>query len=93
MGENAKKYIIFSVPIEKEVTGTDKKGNKITKKHILQRLQFIDSTRFMVSSLSNLVNIIAERIHKIKCKYGNSNKKYETCGIKYKDCWYFLEYI
>ena len=39
----------------------------------------------MASSLSNLVNNLAEKIHKIKCKYGDDNKC-EKCGIKYKDC-------
>ena len=38
----------------------------------------------MASSLSNLVNNLAEEIHKIKCKYGHDNKKRETCGIKYQ---------
>ena len=33
-------------------------------------LQFIDSTRFMASSLSNLVNNLSEGIHRIKCKLG-----------------------
>ena len=33
------------------------------------RLQFIDNARFMASSLSNLVNNLDKRIHKIKCKY------------------------
>ena len=54
------------------------------KKEITQisyRLQFIDSTRFMASSSLNLVNNFAEGIHKIKCKYGNDDKKCETCGI------------
>ena len=46
----------------------------------------------MVSLLSNLVNIVAEGIREIKCKYGHDNKKSETCGIKYKDCVYCLEY-
>ena len=32
-------------------------------------LQFIDSTEFMASSLSNLVNNLSEGIHRIKCKY------------------------
>ena len=31
-------------------------------------MHFIDSTRFMVSSLSNLVNNLSERIQR-KCKY------------------------
>ena len=46
----------------------------------------------MVSLLLNLVNIVAEGIREIKCKYGHDNKKSETCGIKYKDCEYCLEY-
>ena len=45
-------------------------------------LQFTDSTRFMTSSLSDLVNNLSEGIHKIKCKYGRDDKKCETCGIK-----------
>ena len=44
----------------------DKSGEKITK-NISYILQFIDSARFMASSLSNLVNNLAEGIHKIKC--------------------------
>ena len=47
-------------------------------------LQFIDSTIVMVSLLSNLVNNPSEGIHRIKCKFGNNNKKCETYGIKYK---------
>ena len=46
----------------------------------------------MASSLSNLVNNLSERIHKIKCKYENNDRKCETCGIKYKYCNCFLEY-
>ena len=34
----------------------------------------MDSTRFMASSLSNLVNNFAEEIHKIKCKYEHNDK-------------------
>ena len=44
----------------------------------------------MASSLSDLVNNLAKRIHTTKCKYGHDNKKCETCGVKYKEC--FLEY-
>ena len=46
----------------------------------------------MASSLSNLVNNLSERIHKIKCKYRHYDKKCETCGITYKICDCFLEY-
>ena len=40
----------------------------------------------MESSLSNLINNLAEGIHQIKWKYGHDNKKSETCEIKYKYC-------
>ena len=89
LGENNEKYIIFTVPIEKEVTRIDKNGEKITK-NISYILQFIDSARFMASSLSNLVNNLSEGIHKIKCKYRHNDKKCEISGFKYKywDCFH-----
>ena len=60
-------------------------------KNISNILQFIDSARFMASLLSNLVNNLSEGIHKPKCKYGQDNKKCETCAIKYKCCDCFIE--
>ena len=78
------------VPIEKEVTKTDKNGDKVTI-NISYILQFIDSARFVASSLSNLVNNLSEGIRKIKCKYRQDDKKCETCRIKYKNCECFLE--
>ena len=45
-------------------------------------LQFIDSARFMVSSLSNLVNNLSEKIHRIKNKYTHKDQKCEICKIK-----------
>ena len=59
---------------------------KNTKK-ISYILQFIDGGRFMVNSLSNLVNNFSEWIHKSKCKYGHDDamiKKCETCRTEYK---------
>ena len=53
---------------------------------ISYRLQFIDSTKFMASSLSNL----AEEIHKIKRKYGHNDKKCETCELNTKIAAAFL---
>ena len=79
LGENTEKYITFAVSIGKEVTKINKNGEEITK-NISYRLQFIDSARFIASSLSNLVNNLTERIHKIKCKYGNDDRKCETYG-------------
>ena len=83
LGEIAEKRITFK--IEKEVMRSDKNEKEFTKT-ISGRLQFINSTRFMASSLSNLVYNLAEDIHKIKCKYEHDDKKSETYGIKYKDC-------
>ena len=45
-------------------------------------LQFYDGARFMAGSLSNLVNNLAEGIHKIKCSYENDDNKCKSRGIK-----------
>ena len=60
---------------KKEVTNIDKDGNESVVT-IYYRIKFIDSARFMASSLSNLVDNLAEGVHKTKCK----------------DCDCFLEY-
>ena len=59
LGENTEKSITFTVPIEKEVTKLDKNGEEITSitSYILL---FIDSVRFMTSSLWNLVSKLSE---------------------------------
>ena len=90
-GENNEKYITLKVPIKKEVTRIYKNGEENTK-NISCILQFIDSARFMSSSLSNLFNNLSEGIHRIKCKFGHGIKKCETCRIKYNYCDCFLEY-
>ena len=58
----------FSVPIQKEVTRIDKNGEQVTET-IFYISQFIDSARFMISSLSTLVNNLSEVMHNIKFKY------------------------
>ena len=65
--------------------------NKL-QKNISYMLQFIGSARFMASSLSNLVNNLSEKIHRIKFKYKHDDRKCETCRIKYKYCHCFLKY-
>ena len=66
LGENIEKYIPFSVPIKKEITKKDKNGNdKITK--ISYKIKFIDSYRFMSTSLSNLVSNLSEGLHNDRC--------------------------
>ena len=70
LGENSEKHKIFLAWITKEVQRIDKNWEEIRK-----FLQFIDSVRFMASSLSNFVYNIADKIYKIKCKYRHDNKK------------------
>ena len=65
----------------KKVAGVQKNGDEIKKKKSYI-LQFIDSARFIASSLSNLVHNLSEGIKKIKCKYEHDDKKWETCSIK-----------
>ena len=63
IGDNMEKYITFSVPIKKEVNNYDGK-----KKTITYKLKFIDSFRFMTTSLSELVNNTFGIFNSIKCK-------------------------
>ena len=67
LGENKEKYKTFSFPIENEISNIDKDGNE-SLVTISYKIKFIDSARFMASSLSNLVDNLTEEIHKIKCK-------------------------
>ena len=53
--ENTEKYITFSVPIKKELNNN---------KTVMYKLKFIDSFRFMSTSLSSLVDDLSE----IYCK-------------------------
>ena len=55
LGENTEKYKTFYIPIEKEVTEIDKVGNENVVT-ISYKIKFIDSVRFMATSLSNLVD-------------------------------------
>ena len=67
----------------------EKYGIEITKT-LFYILQFIDSARFMTNSLSNFINKPSEGIHRIKCKFGHDEKKFQTCRIKYKYCGCFF---
>ena len=72
--KSTEKYKTF-VPREKEGIKADEYG-KESLVTISYRIKFIDRGRFLASSLSNLVDNLAEGTHK----------------IKYKDCDCFLEY-
>ena len=67
LGKNTEKYLTFSVPIGKEVTRIDKNEQQITipKKTKPNRLQVNSSTRFIASSLSNLVVNVSEGVRTI----------------------------
>ena len=64
------KYITFSVPIKKECDG----GKTITRK-----LRFIDSFRFMSTSLSELVDNMSGIFNSIECKSCIENNRCEQC--------------
>ena len=82
-GENTEKYITFSVPLKK------KTENK--KIEINYKIKFIDSYRFMSSSLSKLVDNLSEGIHNNKCVDCNSCLDYiqiknEKLLLKFFNC-------
>ena len=63
IGDNMEKYIIFSVPIKKEVN-----NNNGDNKIITYKLKFTDSFRFMSDSLSNVVDNTSEIFNSKECK-------------------------
>ena len=83
LGENTEKYITFSVPIKKKI---DNKNIDINYK-----IKFIDSFRFMATSLSKLVDNLTDNIHNNKCIKCKSNLCFvrvmnETLLFKCIDC-------
>ena len=68
LGENTEKYITFSVSIKKKIENKDLE--------ITYKIKFIDSYRFMASSLSKLVDNLSEGIHNNKCSDCGSNLDY-----------------
>ena len=65
LGKHTEKYITFSVPIKTKINN---KNIDITYK-----IKFIDSFRFMATSLSKLVDNITDNIHNDKCIKCKSN--------------------
>ena len=72
LGENSEKYITFSVPISKELDN----GKIVT-----YRLKFIDSFRFMWTSVSKLVKYLSGKLHFDNCTDCKSKLDY----ILFKD--------
>ena len=77
LGENTGKYITFSVPIKKKIENKDLE--------ITYKIKFIDSYRFMASSLSKLVDNLSEGIHNNKCSDCGSNLDYIKTTAKRKN--------
>ena len=73
LGENTEKCITFSVPIKKRIENKDME--------ITYKIKFIDSFRFMATSLSKLVDNLTEGIHSDKCIKCKSN----LCYMKVMD--------
>ena len=71
------KYMAFSVPIKKELNND---------KAIIYKLKFIDSYRFMLDSLSSLVDNLSE-INKKECKacMERNNTRSECKFIEFKN--------
>ena len=64
--KNTENYKAFSVPIGKQVTNFDKDVNKSV--NISYKVKFIDSAKYLPSSLLNFVDYFAKGIHKIKLR-------------------------
>ena len=70
IGENMEKYITFSVPSKKEC---------VNGKTIVYKLKFIDSFRFISTSLSELVDNMPGNFNNIKCKSCTENNRCKQC--------------
>ena len=73
LGEDTEKYITFSVPIKKRIENKDIEIN--------YKIKFVDSFRFMATSLSKLIDNLTEGIHNDKCIKCKSN----LCYMKVMD--------
>ena len=70
VGENMEKYTTFSVPIKKECD-----NGKI----IAYKLRFIDSFRFLLTSLSDLLDNMSGKFNSIECKSCTENNRFKEC--------------
>ena len=85
LGENTEKYITFSVLIKKKIENKDLE--------ITYKIKFIDSYRFMSSSLLKRIDNVSEGIHNNKCidcksnlDYVRNTKKNEKLLLKCFNC-------
>ena len=80
------KYITFSVPAKKEVNNDNGSDGK-KRKTITYKLKFIDSFRFMPTSLSKLIDITSGIFNSIECKSCIEKIKInsECCFVRLKN--------
>ena len=67
LGENTSKYIHFAVSIEHKFARIEINEEKLTK-NISYRLEIIERSRLIASSLSSFADNLSEGIRRIKCK-------------------------
>ena len=72
LGENTEKYITFSVPISKEIDNWLR---------FIYKLKFIDSFRFMSTSLSGLVDNLCEIYIKERKECEGKRKIKSVCNF------------
>ena len=68
-----------------------KNGDEIAKR-LSFRLECIDNTRLLASSLLNLVNNLLKEFIKLNVNTETMIKKCKNCRVKYKYCNSFVEY-
>ena len=78
LSENTEKYITFSVQINK-IIKIDEDGNNKTV-NTPYKLKFMDSFRFMSTSLSSLVDNLSDGLHSNKCTNCKSSLDYMKVG-------------
>ena len=84
LGENKEKYITFSVKIDKKITKKDKDGGEDIV-NIPYKLKFIDSYRFMSTSLSSLVDNLSYGLYKcVNCKSSLEYMKVDGALLTFK---------
>ena len=86
LGENTEQYNFFPILIEQKVSNIDRDGNESIAT-ISYKIIFVVNLTFMATPLSNLVDNLTEKIHKIKCKDCDCFLEYESVNdnlIKYR---------
>ena len=85
--ENTEKYKIISLPTTKEAQALVKMVKKLKKPYLTNLSLLIAQDLWQAhyaSSLSNVIDNLAEGIHKIKCKYRQAYKKVKQVELKEK---------